>query len=688
MTKFIGTNYAQWAAEMALLLEQKQVYGIIKGYHDKPEEPAANTTTMEKAAFKDWMNWHGVARSTNLLGMEPRIQAEYRIVENAKTLWEKLASAYKSELKLNIFEIREDLWSIKLENCEDVDNYASRNDREVKDYYLCTGPSTTDTDADTAKTIAEMSEQEHTFYLLHGIPRNDKWKVFLELMIDKNATMTATPDEIVTKLVEKEAAIKRENGLAPEALLFAKKGGKVGRGGKVGKSPKRDKRENKRDNKDNRKEKDLRKCFHCQRQGHTTENCLSKQRGDAPKAADTAAKASTETTSTLTTSIENYWIVVSSNSSSSDWFVNCGYTTHISSRQSMFITYTKYSPNTRKVKGYNVVTSFPSGYGSVRLMCQLPNAKTETIILQEVVHLPGLFNLISQSQIMDKDVKVEPVNHYCLNLYNRHRKLIATACQVDGLFVLDRVLDRAPGSAEYTDIDNNNSYLLALKMTGHASQHDAEKLMLWHRPLAHFGLKALEILPMITDARKMTRKCDCESCMKCKLARKAYPPTTSRATEPLHLVHLDICGPLETDIGGGRSVLLFIDYARWHTDEYILNYKSEAVEKFDKWKALREKKSGKQVKRFRTDGVGEYTSKKFAEYLQSEGIIKETTTLYSPQSNGVVERANHTIMQRVRCMLDNGGLSKKYCAFAVSWAVYLKNRTPTCSVVGKTSYEA
>ena len=45
-------------------------------------------------------------------------------------------------------------------------------------------------------------------------------------------------------------------------------------------------------------------------------------------------------------------------------------------------------------------------------------------------------------------------------------------------------------------------------------------------------------------------------------------------------------------------------------------------------------------------------------------------------------------MERVRCMLDDAGLSKKYWAFAVSVAVYLKNRTPTRSVVGKTPYEA
>jgi len=39
-------------------------------------------------------------------------------------------------------------------------------------------------------------------------------------------------------------------------------------------------------------------------------------------------------------------------------------------------------------------------------------------------------------------------------------------------------------------------------------------------------------------------------------------------------------------------------------------------------------------------------------------------------------------------MLDDAGLSTKYWAFAVSVAVYLKNRTPTWSVVGKTPYEA
>jgi len=136
---------------------------------------------------------------------------------------------------------------------------------------------------------------------------------------------------------------------------------------------------------------------------------------------------------------------------------------------------------------------------------------------------------------MDKDIKFEQVNHSSLNLYNRHPKLIATAPQVEEIFVLDCVLHQARASTKYTDIDD--SCLLALKTTGHASLHDAEKRMIWHPRLAHIGLKALEILPMITDAPEMAGKWDCESCIRCKLDGKPFTPkTTSRATKPLQLM--------------------------------------------------------------------------------------------------------------------------------------------------------
>lgn len=122
ITKFNGTKYEKWATEMALLLEPKQEYGIIKRFDDKPQEPAANAAATKKATPKDRTNRNRVPKSTMLLAMQLGIQAEYTVVDDAKTDWDKLASAYNSKLKLNIIEIREVLYSIKLQNCREVDN--------------------------------------------------------------------------------------------------------------------------------------------------------------------------------------------------------------------------------------------------------------------------------------------------------------------------------------------------------------------------------------------------------------------------------------------------------------------------------------------------------------------------------------------------------------------------------------
>jgi len=118
--------------------------------------------------------------------------------------------------------MREELLGIRLEDCEDVDTYALRIDQKVKDYNLCSEPSL----SNATTTLAKMTHKEHVFHLLRGIPRNDDWQFFLELMMDKNAMATLRPDEIVIKLVEMEATIKRENGIGHEALLFAQGNGK------------------------------------------------------------------------------------------------------------------------------------------------------------------------------------------------------------------------------------------------------------------------------------------------------------------------------------------------------------------------------------------------------------------------------------------------------------------------------
>jgi hypothetical protein len=220
---------------MAVLLEQKQVYGIVMGEDERPEDPADQDATAadklaHRAAVKDGVKQHGTERLTILLGMEPQLQALYMEITDKQTLWEKLATAYKARLKFNVLEIREELLGIRHEDCDDVDTNALRIDRKVKDYNLRSEPLTSS--PDKTRTLAKMTDVEHVFHLRRGIQRNDDWQFFLQLMMDKNATATLTPDEIVIKLVGKEAMMKRENGLGQEALLFAEGNGKGNAKGK------------------------------------------------------------------------------------------------------------------------------------------------------------------------------------------------------------------------------------------------------------------------------------------------------------------------------------------------------------------------------------------------------------------------------------------------------------------------
>jgi len=131
--------------------------------------------------------------------------------------------------------------------------------------------------------------------------------------MDKNATATFTPDEIIIKLVEKEVMIKRENALWQEALLFIKgnaKGNAKGNGKDEGrKSWKGDECD---ENQGDRKSQLT--CFYCHHKEHKNWDCPNRKRGDPPvmkEITETAAKVKNDTITArhsveMTTTIEYY----------------------------------------------------------------------------------------------------------------------------------------------------------------------------------------------------------------------------------------------------------------------------------------------------------------------------------------------------------------------------------------------
>jgi hypothetical protein len=60
----------------------------------------------------------------------------------------------------------------------------------------------------------------------------------------------------------------------------------------------------------------------------------------------------------------------------------------------------------------------------------------------------------------------------------------------------------------------------------------------------------------------------------------------------------------------------------------------------------------------------------------------------TPQLNGVAERLNRTLLERIRAFAHGSGLPKSLWGDALRHAVWLKNRTATRALDGKTPFEA
>jgi transposase InsO family protein len=84
------------------------------------------------------------------------------------------------------------------------------------------------------------------------------------------------------------------------------------------------------------------------------------------------------------------------------------------------------------------------------------------------------------------------------------------------------------------------------------------------------------------------------------------------------------------------------------------------LEKFKAWKSLVERQCELKLKVFRSDNGGEFTSKAFDEVLCRDGIERQTSAPYTPQQNGVAERANRTLVEMARAMIHAQGLRYEF----------------------------
>ena len=199
----------------------------------------------------------------------------------------------------------------------------------------------------------------------------------------------------------------------------------------------------------------------------------------------------------------------------------------------------------------------------------------------------------------------------------------------------------------------------------------------WHARLCHINSRYVGIMSSLGLIPRLSKDFEkCETCSQVKITKKHHKSVV-RNTELLELIYSDLCefeGILTR--GGNRYIITFIDDFSKYTTVYLLKNKSDAFEKFQDFLKEVENQFGRKIKRIRSDRGCEYESIAFNSFVQSLGIIHETTAPYSPASNGVAERKNKTLIELTNAMLIESSALLHFWGEAILTACHVLNRVP------------
>nr|GEW33801.1 hypothetical protein [Tanacetum cinerariifolium] len=173
----------------------------------------------------------------------------------------------------------------------------------------------------------------------------------------------------------------------------------------------------------------------------------------------------------------------------------------------------------------------------------------------------------------------------------------------------------------------------------------------------------------------------CPSCEQGKSKRASHPPKpVSNSKQRLHLLHMDLCGPMRiASINGKRYVLVIVgDYSRY-TWVHFLRTKDETSEVIKNFLKKNSVCLQAPIIIVRTNNRTEFKNHVLKEYFDSVGITHETSAAKTPQQNGVVKRRNRTLVEAAyNDREDIGKLGAKgdigffigYSANSVAYRVY------------------
>ena len=260
------------------------------------------------------------------------------------------------------------------------------------------------------------------------------------------------------------------------------------------------------------------------------------------------------------------------------------------------------------------------GDGNLGQTLGYDNIEIGNVIIEKVALVSGLkHNLLSISKITYRGYHVNFMKNYCEIINKKIGKSVLTGYR--------------HGNIYEANLSSNTDFTITCLM----SKRSVSDSWIWHKKLFHLNFNNLNELvrkDLMRGLPKVIYTPDglCDACQKAKQRGTSFKyKTESSIEEPLHLLHIDLFGPVSVlSINRKRYALVIIDEFTRFTWVFFIFKKDETPEILLEHVKLMENGSTHKVKILRSNNGTEFKNSQMNEFCKYKGISHQFSAPGTP----------------------------------------------------------